>query len=113
MGMNQKILAGLVHLMAIMFVTMIVINALGGAGYKGIFSVYAKSCRLTDLINHLKLFITGIFNQSTGRVSDNYKSYITPAGFTFSIWSVIYIFLGAGAIYSNTPYCQPFVYRIK
>jgi hypothetical protein len=37
MGMNQKILAGLVHLMAIMFVTMIVINALGGAGYKGMF----------------------------------------------------------------------------
>ncbi|EFX90051.1 hypothetical protein DAPPUDRAFT_309800 [Daphnia pulex] len=76
MGMNQKILAGLVHLMAIMFVTMIVINALGGAGYKD------------------------LFNQSTGQVSDNYKSYITPAGFTFSIWSVIYIFLGAGAIYS-------------
>lgn len=35
MGINQKILAGLVHLMAIVFVVMIVINAMGGAGYKG------------------------------------------------------------------------------
>ena len=37
MGINHKILASLVHLMAIMFIVMIVINALGGAGYTGKF----------------------------------------------------------------------------
>lgn len=41
----------------------------------------------------------GLFIQSVGQVSDKYTVYITPAGFTFTIWSVIYIFLGAGAIY--------------
>lgn len=45
--------------------------------------------------------IIGLFDQSVGDVSDKFQVYITPAGFTFSIWSVIYIFLGAGAIYSN------------
>ena len=35
MGISHKILAGLVHLTAATFVVMIVINALGGAGYKG------------------------------------------------------------------------------
>lgn len=67
-------LAGLVHLMAITFVVMVVFNALGGSGYEA------------------------LFNQNTGQVSANYTVYITPAGFTFSIWSIIYIFLGAGAI---------------
>ena len=43
----------------------------------------------------------GLFNQSVGDVSDKYQVYITPAGWTFSIWSFIYIFLGAGAIYCN------------
>lgn len=75
-------LAGLVHLMAITFVVMVVFNALGGSGYEA------------------------LFNQNTGQVSANYTVYITPAGFTFSIWSIIYIFLGAGAIY-----CVSTVYR--
>lgn len=75
-------LAGLVHLTAIVYILMIVFNALGGVGYAGLFS------------------------QSVGQVSDKYTVYITPAGFTFTIWSVIYIFLGAGAIY-----CVSSVYR--
>jgi len=70
---------------------MVTFNALGGIGYKG------------------------IFNQSVGAVSDKYQVYITPAGWTFTIWSFIYIFLGAGAVYcittifrkSGIPYNSP------
>ncbi|KAI9555306.1 hypothetical protein GHT06_017821 [Daphnia sinensis] len=73
---RNKLLAVLVHLTGAVYVVMIVLNALGGIGYEA------------------------LFNQNTGQVSDKYTVYITPAGFTFTIWSVIYIFLGAGAIYS-------------
>lgn len=35
------------------------------------------------------------FNQrSTGEISDRYPTLFTPSGFTFSIWGIIYIFLG-------------------
>lgn len=34
-----------------------------------------------------------INNSSQGEVSDTYQTLITPAGFTFSIWSVIYLLL--------------------
>jgi hypothetical protein len=37
---------------------------------------------------------TGIFNgRSVGGISDKYPNLFTPAGITFSIWSVIYLFL--------------------
>nr|CAH0111439.1 unnamed protein product [Daphnia galeata] len=79
---NLKLLFGLVHLSAIIYILMIVFNALGGIGYKD------------------------IFTQTTGQISDKYPVYITPSGFTFSIWAVIYIFLGSAAIY-----CVSSVYR--
>lgn len=34
-------------------------------------------------------------NRSTGAISADYPSYFTPAGFTFSIWGIIYLLLGA------------------
>ncbi|TFG04063.1 MAG: hypothetical protein EU539_11675 [Promethearchaeota archaeon] len=43
---------------------------------------------------------TGIFNGKTiGGVSDDYPNLFTPAGITFSIWSVIYLFLFIFVIY--------------
>lgn len=33
-------------------------------------------------------------NQNTGVISDKYPSFFTPAGFTFSIWGIVYILLG-------------------
>lgn len=33
-------------------------------------------------------------NQTTGELSNKYDSMITPAGFAFSIWSIIYLLLG-------------------
>ena len=35
----------------------------------------------------------------TGEVSDAYPSLFTPAGFTFAIWGVIYLLLGAYVLY--------------
>lgn len=35
----------------------------------------------------------------TGDISDAYPSLFTPAGFTFSIWGVIYLLLGAHVLY--------------
>lgn len=76
MIVHNKLLIGLILTTAAVYVIMVTFNALGGIGYQG------------------------LFNQSVGAVSDKYQVYITPAGWTFSIWSVIYILLGAGAVYS-------------
>lgn len=36
---------------------------------------------------------------STGEISDRYHTYLTPAGYAFSIWSVIYLLLAGFIIY--------------
>ncbi|MNI36228.1 hypothetical protein D3C73_902710 [compost metagenome] len=36
---------------------------------------------------------------STGEISDRYHTYITPAGYAFSIWSLIYLLLAGFVIY--------------
>jgi hypothetical protein len=40
-----------------------------------------------------------INGMTTGDISDNYPSLITPAGYTFLIWTVIYILLCAYVVY--------------
>jgi hypothetical protein len=40
-----------------------------------------------------------INNITTGEISDMYPNLFTPAGFTFSIWGLIYILLGAYVLY--------------
>ena len=92
---NLRILCGLIHLSAIIYILMIVFNALGGIGYEGI--VILLLIQKGQWINILP--IKDIFNQNTAQVSEKYTVYITPAGFTFSIWAVIYIFLGGAAVY--------------
>ncbi len=41
--------------------------------------------------------------QTTGDISDRFPIYFVPAGYVFSIWSVIYLLLGAYAIYQALP----------
>ncbi|ASA25458.1 TspO/MBR family protein [Paenibacillus donghaensis] len=36
---------------------------------------------------------------STAEISDRYKTYLTPAGYAFSIWSLIYVLLAGFVIY--------------
>lgn len=42
----------------------------------------------------------GIFNQRTGSVSDENLTEFTPAGWTFSIWGIIYFWQAAWLLYS-------------
>ncbi len=41
--------------------------------------------------------------QTTGAISDRFPVYITPAGYVFSIWSIIYIGLISFAVYQALP----------
>lgn len=43
--------------------------------------------------------LAGPFYSSTGNVSARYETDITPAGWTFSIWGVIYTWLTLMVIY--------------
>lgn len=36
---------------------------------------------------------------STGEISDRYQTFLTPAGYAFSIWSLIYLLLGGFVFY--------------
>ncbi|XP_053185809.1 uncharacterized protein LOC128368915 [Scomber japonicus] len=61
-------------LCAVVYVAVLVINGLAGAG-------------------------RGVFHSSTGNVSARYETDITPADWTFSIWGVIYTWLTLMVIY--------------
>lgn len=53
---------------------------------------------ITIIINYLSN--TGVFNRSTmASVSAEYQNYFTPAGYTFSIWGLIYIGLITFVVY--------------
>ena len=53
---------------------------------------------LTIVVNYLSQTIP--FNgQTNGEVSDKYATFITPAGYAFSIWGLIFLALGAYAFY--------------
>jgi len=67
---NHKVLnlLGIVGI-AVAFVTSVIFNALAGSGS------------------------SDIFVSTVGNLSDKYDLSITPAGFTFTIWSIIYIWL--------------------
>ena len=41
--------------------------------------------------------------QSTGEISDRFQVYFVPAGYVFSIWGLIYLGLGAFAVYQALP----------
>lgn len=41
---------------------------------------------------------------STGEISDKYHTYLTPAGYAFSIWSLIYLLLAGFVIYQFRSY---------
>lgn len=42
--------------------------------------------------------------RSTGEISDQYQTYMTPAGYAFSIWSLIYLLLAGFVIYQFRTY---------
>lgn len=58
---------------------------------------------VTVLINGLAGSTTLIGGQNTAQVSDRYSTLITPAGYVFAIWGVIYTLLGLFVIYQALP----------
>ncbi|WP_322907612.1 tryptophan-rich sensory protein [Paenibacillus sp. SGZ-1009] len=50
------------------------------------------------VVNYMASALT-LFGRDTGQISDQYELYITPAGYAFSIWSIIYVLLIGFIIY--------------
>ncbi|XP_077580311.1 uncharacterized protein LOC144201498 [Stigmatopora nigra] len=74
--MKDAILPRIVVILAcaVVYVAVLIVNGLAGAG-------------------------RGSFTSSTGNVSARYETNITPPGWTFSIWGVIYIWLTLMVVY--------------
>jgi len=58
---------------------------------------------LVIIVNSLAGSTTLIGGQNTASVSDSNPTLITPAGYVFSIWGVIYLLLGVFVIYQALP----------
>lgn len=58
---------------------------------------------LTVIINSLAGGTTFIGGRLTAAVSDSNPTLVTPAGYVFSIWGIIYILLGAFVVYQALP----------
>lgn len=55
------------------------------------------------VVNSLAGSTTLIGGQNTAAVSDNNQTLITPAGYTFAIWGIIYVLLGVFVVYQALP----------
>jgi hypothetical protein len=58
---------------------------------------------VTLIVNGLVASTTILGGRTTAEVSDQYFTLITPAGYVFSIWSIIYILLGVYVVYQALP----------
>lgn len=58
---------------------------------------------LTVIINSIAGSTTLIGGRNTAQVSDAFSSLITPAGYVFAIWGIIYILLGVFVVYQALP----------
>jgi len=101
---HDKLSVSLIFVSVAVFIVMTTFNALAGSGSA-----------------------PQIFNSTVGNLSDKYDTMITPAGFTFSIWGVIYLWLAVallviilsiflnnsmGKLYLNPPFVTPLVSAI-
>lgn len=68
---------------------------------------------LVIILNSLVGATTLIGGKTTAQVSDAYPTLVTPAGYVFSIWSVIYVLLGVFAIAQLLPGDKSRFYRQK
>ena len=58
---------------------------------------------ITLTINGLVANTTLIGGRTTAQVSDTYFTLITPAGYVFAIWGIIYVLLGIFVVYQALP----------
>ena len=57
---------------------------------------------VTVVVNGLAVVLP-LNGQSTAEISDRYSTLVTPAGYVFAIWSVIYLLLLAFSVYQAFP----------
>jgi hypothetical protein len=69
---------------------------------------------VTIVVNGLAGSTTLLGGVTSGEVSDLYPTLVTPAGFTFSIWGIIYTLLFLFIVYQTLPKSrdQPFLGRV-
>jgi len=65
------------------------------------------------VMNSLVATTNLIGGKTTAQVSDAYPTLVTPAGYVFSIWSVIYVLLGVFVIAQTLPRDGARVFREK
>ena len=58
---------------------------------------------VTVIVNSIAGSTSLIGGVQTAEVSNKYPTLVTPAGFTFAIWGIIYVLLGAFVVYSALP----------
>src|SRR4030065_2516813 len=58
---------------------------------------------LTVAVNGLAGSTTILGGKNTAQISDANPTLVTPAGYVFSIWGVIYILLGVFVVYQALP----------
>ncbi len=68
---------------------------------------------LMVLVNGLAGSTTILGGKNTAQISDNNPTLITPAGYVFSIWGIIYILLGVFVVYQIFPSQQGKDYQKK
>ena len=69
---------------------------------------------VTIVVNGLAGSTTLLNGVTSGEVSDMYPTLVTPAGFTFAIWGIIYVLLTAFVVYQLLPknMDKPFLSKI-
>lgn len=68
---------------------------------------------LTVIVNSIVGSTTLIGGKNTAQISDANPTLITPAGYVFSIWGIIYILLGVFVVYQALPKQQGKDYQKK
>ncbi|MEO5995318.1 MAG: hypothetical protein ABIN89_01390 [Chitinophagaceae bacterium] len=69
-----------------------------GGSKKGVAFLHISAFLLVIVLNSLAVFLP-LNGKTTGQLSDLYPNLFTPAGLTFSIWSLIYLMLLGFVIY--------------
>jgi len=69
---------------------------------------------VTIVVNMLAGSTSLLNGVTSGQVSDNYPTLVTPAGFTFAVWGIIYMLLLVFTVYQLLPKNrdQPFLQQI-
>ncbi|MFO7533615.1 MAG: hypothetical protein R6W93_14240, partial [Candidatus Limnocylindrales bacterium] len=65
-------------------------------------AVNVVSYVLTVIVNGLAVALP-LNGLETGEISDRFPVLVTPAGYVFSIWSLIYLLLAAFTLYQALP----------